>query len=40
MPLFQRNLSDGRTIDVEPLLFGRARLHIGRTGSMIYDDSW
>jgi hypothetical protein len=40
MSYFERNLGDGRTVSVEPLTFGRARLHIGQTGSLFYDDSW
>lgn len=37
---FTRDLPGGRTIDVVPLTFGRARLCIGPTGEMFYDNQW
>jgi hypothetical protein len=40
MTLFKRELPDGRTIEVTPLTFGRARLHIGPTGEQWYNDEW
>lgn len=36
----QRDLGDGRTITVDPLTFGRARLHIGPSDTQWYDDGW
>lgn len=36
----EKHLPDGRTIQIQPLTFNRARLSIGITGSMIYDDQW
>lgn len=36
----ERALSDGRTISVYPITFGRARLSIGPTGKKTYDDTW
>jgi len=38
--LYRRTLPDGRLVDVTPLTFGRARLHIGPPDSWCYDDSW
>jgi hypothetical protein len=38
--LFRRTLPDGRILDVMPLTFGRARLHIGPAGALFYDDGW
>lgn len=38
--LYRRDLGDGRSLFVDPLTFGRARLHIGPTGSAVYDDGW
>lgn len=35
-----RDLGDGRTLFVDPLTFGRARLLIGPTGGYTYDDGW
>lgn len=35
-----RDLGDGRSLDVQPLTFGRARLHIGPTGAQWYEDGW
>lgn len=36
---YLRDLDDGRTISVVPLLYGRARVNIGPTGGN-YFDSW
>lgn len=33
-------LADGREGSVYPLTFGRARLVVGRPGSLVYDDAW
>lgn len=33
-------LPDGRIVTVSALLFGSAKLHVGRTGSLVYDDEW
>jgi hypothetical protein len=33
-------LPDGRLADVEPLLFGRARLVVGPPASEYVDDAW
>ncbi len=38
--IMRRELDDGRLIDVVPLTFGRARLHIGPSDSPFYDDGW
>lgn len=38
--LYERALQNGRTIQVIPLTYGRARLCIGPTDSKIYDDVW
>lgn len=35
-----RDLGDGRTLYVDPLTFGRARLLIGPTGTCFYSDGW
>lgn len=37
---FSKDVPGGRTLDVIPLLFGRARICIGPTGSVSYDDVW
>jgi hypothetical protein len=37
---FKRQLPDGRTIEVVPLTFGRARIYIGPTNEQWYDDGW
>lgn len=34
------NLPDGRIIDVTPLTYGRARVHIGPDDSQWYTDEW
>ena len=39
-PLFRRTLADNRLIDVVPLTYGRARLHIGAADASWYDDAW
>ena len=36
--LYSKAISDGRTVTVVPLMFGRARIHIGR--ELDYDDAW
>ncbi|MGH9001490.1 MAG: hypothetical protein ACRDYV_00005 [Acidimicrobiia bacterium] len=38
--LVHRHLPAGRVVDVEPLLYGRARLHLGPDGSGFYSDSY
>ena len=38
--LAERDLGDGRILQVVPLGFGRARLHIGPKGVMWYQDGW
>jgi hypothetical protein len=38
--LYRRLLGDGRMIDVTPLTFGRARLHIGPVDADAYTDAW
>lgn len=38
--LAQRTLSDGRVLGIEPLTFGRARLHVGYPRLWWWDDSW
>lgn len=35
-----RELDHQRTITVVPLTFGRARLYVGDTGAMVFDDGW
>jgi hypothetical protein len=40
LELASKEYSDGRTAVVIPLLFGRARIAIGPTGSMGFDDLW
>lgn len=36
----RKSFSDGRFAEVIPLVFGRARLGIGKAGAMGYDDVW
>jgi hypothetical protein len=38
--LYRRLLADGRLIDVTPLTFGRARLHIGPADDDAYTNEW
>jgi hypothetical protein len=38
--LFRRLLDGGRIIDVTPLTYGRARLHIGPADELYYTDEW
>lgn len=38
--IFERDLGDGRVLHVLPLLFGQARLGIGRPDCSGYDDIW
>jgi hypothetical protein len=38
--LYTRDLNDGRSLYVDPLTFGRARINIGATGALLYDDGW
>lgn len=33
-------LPNERQITLEPMLFGNWRLHVGRVGSLFFDDSW
>jgi hypothetical protein len=38
---FTRQLPDGRVIDVIPLTYGRARLHISENERiLVYQDGW
>ena len=40
-PLFSRVLPDGRTADVIPLTYGRARIVVGKEPERFgYDDAW
>lgn len=41
-PYPTRTLPDGRVLEVTPLTFGRARLHVTRPEGvgMWYDDEW
>lgn len=39
-PALERNLGDGRSVYLLPLLPGGARLAIGPTGQPWYDDVW
>lgn len=34
----EKQLSDGRIADVQPLIFGRARINVGNGET--YDDNW
>lgn len=38
--LAKKSFSDGRVAEVIPLVFGRARLSVGKAGAMGYDDVW
>jgi hypothetical protein len=38
--LYERRLLTGKSVFVDPLTFGRARIHIGLTNSLFYDDGW
>lgn len=38
--LYARDLGTGRSIWVVPLTYGRARIHVGPTDSLFYDDGW
>lgn len=38
--LYERRLGNGRSIYVDPLTFGRARIHTGATDALVYDDAW
>jgi hypothetical protein len=38
--LFRKAITGGRIIDVTPLTFGRARLHIGPADAWCYTDAW
>jgi hypothetical protein len=38
--LFRKAIPGGRVIDVTPLTFGRARLHIGPADDYAYTDEW
>lgn len=38
--LFHRTLPDGRIVDVTPLTYGRARLHVGPADDWAYTDEW
>ncbi len=40
MNLYERLLSDGRRIDVIPLLQGRGRIVIGHPETQTYDEIW
>jgi hypothetical protein len=35
-----RDLPDGRQLSVDPLTYGRARLHISSMPGFTYDDGW
>lgn len=37
---YERDLPDGRTITVDPLTYGRARINIGPTNTQFYDDGY
>jgi len=36
----KRDFPDGRTVEVIPLTYGRARIVIGPTDGMTYSDGW
>lgn len=38
--LYRRAVPGGRIIDVTPLTFGRARVHIGPADDDAYTDEW
>jgi hypothetical protein len=38
--IYERRLLTGKSVYVDQLTFGRARIHIGVTNSLFYDDGW
>ncbi len=38
--LLERQLPDGRVAVIMPLTFGRARIGVGRPGSLVFEDVW
>jgi len=35
-----KQLPDGRTVEIIPLTYGRARIVIGHPDDLSYDDAW
>jgi hypothetical protein len=38
--VYRRDLGDGRTVFVDALTYGRGRINVGPSGSLVYDDGW